>query len=292
MLQQTRIRTVVPYYERFLDRFPSVESLAAAEEADVLALWSGLGYYSRARSLRKAAGQIVEAGQFPRNHSQIRALPGVGDYTAAAIASIAFSLPCAVLDGNVMRVLSRLSNDAGDIRAAATRVRFQRLADRLLDRTSPGLFNQALMELGATVCTARSPQCQACPVSRHCEALAKGTQQQLPVKLRTKTPVVVEQTLLLIERNRSFLMWQRPPASRRMAGFWELPADDQLPMARVGPVVGRFLHSITCHNYRVTLCRGSIRTVPPGFEWRHRKELDTLLLSTTARKAFSEAFFQ
>ena len=151
MLQQTRAQAAIPYYERFLARFPAVEVLAAASEDEVLSLWAGLGYYTRARNLRRAAREIVTAGGFPRDYEAIRALPGVGDYTAAAIASIAFGLPYAVIDGNVLRVVARLENDASDIGSPRTRARFREAAQEWLDRRDPGRFNQAMMELGATV---------------------------------------------------------------------------------------------------------------------------------------------
>ncbi|MGH9593198.1 MAG: A/G-specific adenine glycosylase, partial [Bryobacteraceae bacterium] len=156
MLQQTRVAAVIPYYERFLKRFPAVEELAQAPEPEVLALWSGLGYYSRARNMQKAARQIVALGGFPRDYPSIRALAGVGDYTAAAVASIAFGLPHAVVDGNVRRVAMRLANDAGCDVAA--------LAAQLLDPRDPARSNQALMELGAVVCLLREPRCGECPV--------------------------------------------------------------------------------------------------------------------------------
>ena len=166
MLQQTRAQAVIPYYHRFLERFPSVEALAAAAEDEVLALWSGLGYYSRARNLRLAARQIVDSGGFPRSYEGIRGLPGIGDYTAAAVASIAFDLPYAVLDGNVLRVVARVANDAADISAARTRERFRAMAQGWLDAAiEPGHFNQALMELGATVCLPRKPLCLVCPLA-------------------------------------------------------------------------------------------------------------------------------
>src|SRR5436853_2803564 len=156
MLQQTRAVAVIPYYERFLARFPTVATLAAAPEQDVLALWAGLGYYSRARNLRRAAQAIVAAGGFPRDYDAIRALPGIGDYTAAAVASIAFSLPHAVLDGNVMRVVARVENEGADIGTVRTRERFRAVAQEWLVPDDPGHFNQALMELGATVCLPRT----------------------------------------------------------------------------------------------------------------------------------------
>jgi endonuclease III len=161
MLQQTRAEAVIPYYERFLERFPSIAALAAASAEEILASWSGLGYYSRARNLHKAARQM--GGLFPSGYQAIRELPGVGDYTAAAISSIAFGLPYAVLDGNVLRVVARLTNDSADISAGRTRARFREIAQQWLDRRQPGAFNQAMMELGATVCLPRVPRCEYLP---------------------------------------------------------------------------------------------------------------------------------
>jgi A/G-specific adenine glycosylase len=218
MLQQTRVAAVIPYYERFLERFPTVEALAAAPEQDLLAMWAGLGYYSRARNLQKAARQIVdgapkataavvgegEAAQvqvaFPSTYEAIRELPGVGDYTAAAVASIAFGLPHGVLDGNVARVFARLAADWSDISAPATRKRFQQWADALVDPADPGAFNQAVMELGATVCLPKNPMCLVCPLSGDCAARAQAIQSQLPVKGRRLEIVAEEKTYLLITR--------------------------------------------------------------------------------------------
>ena len=172
MLQQTRVAAVIPYYERFLARFPRVEDLAAASEIEVLAMWSGLGYYSRARNLQKAARQIVAAGGFPRDYESIRELAGVGDYTAAAVGSIAFGLPHAAIDGNVRRVVMRLTGDGkADVGAVAT---------QLLDVRHPGRWNQAVMELGATVCLPREPLCGACPLAAECEAKLRDIQRDLP----------------------------------------------------------------------------------------------------------------
>src|SRR6516225_9136666 len=168
MLQQTRAQAVIPYFERFLARFPDVESLARADEEEVLTLWSGLGYYSRARNLRGAAIVMRAAGGFPRDYAAIRQLPGVGEYTASAIASIAFGLPHAVLDGNVLRVVARVENDFSDIASPATRERFRSLVQKWLDQRYPGEFNQALMELGAMVCLPRNPSCLVCPLAACC----------------------------------------------------------------------------------------------------------------------------
>ena len=222
MLQQTRAQAVIPYYERFLARFPTVESLAAAHEDEVLALWSGLGYYSRARNLRRAAVEIAAAGGFPESYEAIRALAGIGDYTAAAIASIAFGLPHAVLDGNVLRVVARVENDAADIASARTRERFRAAAQGWLDARRPGAFNQALMELGATVCLPRNPLCLVCPLRDHCQARAEGTAGQLPVKLRKTEPVRIEGVLLVVrERGRVLLRQERRgrAADGRFLGF-------------------------------------------------------------------------
>ena len=288
MLQQTRAQAVIPYYERFLARFPTVEALAAAREEEVLAMWAGLGYYSRARNLRRAA-QAVGAAGFPRDYDAIRALPGIGDYTAAAIASIAFQLPFAVLDGNVLRVVSRIENDPADIAAPRTRERFRAIAQGWLDPRHPGAFNQALMELGATVCLPRNPLCLLCPVAGCCQARAAGTAAQLPVKLRRKEPVQIEATLLLIRRRGKILLRQRHAASRRMAGFWDLPAPEDLPRARVGRRLGEFRHAITHHHYRFTVFSAQGPAAGPEFAWFEPAGLAEIPLSTTARKALQLA---
>jgi A/G-specific adenine glycosylase len=283
MLQQTRVAAVLPHYQRFLERFPGVKTLAAANEAGVLAAWSGLGYYARARNLRKAAQQVVERGGFPRDYDSIRALSGVGDYTAAAIASIAFGLPRAVVDGNVLRVLSRVANDPGDIAAAATRKRLREVAGTLLDRQRPGDFNQALMELGATVCVPRQPLCGKCPLKRHCEARRLGLQDELPVKKRGAAASEVPLTLLVIERAGKMLLYQRehPP----LRGFWELPEALQMPLAKREGPGRRFRHSIMNHNYVVTVERASVARAPKGFRWLSALEREALPLSTMSTKA-------
>jgi A/G-specific adenine glycosylase len=291
MLQQTRAVAVIPYYERFLERFPTVELLAASAEEDVLTMWAGLGYYSRARNLRRAAREIVGAGGFPRTFAGLRALPGIGDYTAAAIASIAFAQPHAVLDGNVLRVVARIGNDAADIASARTRERFRAIAQAWMDesplRERPGPFNQALMELGATVCLPKKPECAACPLRKGCAALAAGTVAQLPVKLRRISPVKLEDTLLVVRRNSSILLRQRAADSRRMAGFWDLPTPEELPGARVKPPLAVIRHTITHHHYRLTVAPATARAPKGPFRWFVPAELEAVPLSTTARKALS-----
>jgi A/G-specific adenine glycosylase len=193
MLQQTRVAAAIPYYERFLQRFPDVHALVAAPQEEVLRLWSGLGYYSRARNLQKAAQQIVakHGGQFPARMDDALALPGIGNYTAAAILSIAFGKKLAVLDGNVARVLARLGAIHGDLRQSQRWQELQETADRLLEPKSPGDWNQAMMELGATLCTPKSPQCLLCPVAQFCEGRRLGIAESLPEKRKTRGTVQV-----------------------------------------------------------------------------------------------------
>jgi A/G-specific adenine glycosylase len=290
MLQQTRAQAVIPYYARFLARFPSVEALAASSEEDVLTLWAGLGYYSRARNLRRAAQQISQAGGFPQDYAALRALPGIGDYTAAAIGSIAFALRHAVLDGNVMRVVARVANDASDIGAARTRDCFRAIAQSWLDApplAAPGPFNQAMMELGATVCLPKNPLCGACPIAAGCAAREAGTAAQLPVKLRRATPVKIEETLLIVRRGERILLRQRAPDASRMPGFWELPAPADLPRARVQRNLGEIRHTITHHHYRFTIAVAAARAPKGPFQWFSAAELDYVPLSATVRKALA-----
>ncbi len=287
MLQQTRVAAVLPYYERFLTRFPSVESLADAPEQELLHAWAGLGYYSRARNAQKAARRIVELGRFPSDREGIRALPGIGEYTSAAVASIAFQIKAAALDGNVLRVLSRVTAEPGDIGSTDVRARFRILADKLIDPARPGDFNQAMMELGATICLPSQPQCLLCPVEAQCKALRIGRQSEFPIKAKKVSNGQVEHRLLLIEKGGSLLLWQRPPDSRRMAGFWELPQADQLPGACVCRVVGEFRHTIVNTTYRFEVAEASIEIADSGFSWVAREKINEVPLSTTAKKALA-----
>ena len=285
MLQQTRVAAVIPYYERFLQRFPTFEELAVAPEADLLAHWAGLGYYYRARNLQKAAQVIQELGRFPASHADIRALPGIGDYTSAAVASIAYQLPHAAVDGNVLRVLSRISADGSDINSAKGRKRFARLAAALLPQQRPGDFNQAMMELGALVCLPKNPQCLVCPVSRLCRARQQGRQQEFPVKLGRAKSVPEHRLLFWIERSSELLLWQRPAHSRLMPGFWELPEKHQLPSCIPGRQLGSFRHGITFHNYRFDVHAAE---PPDGIglcQWIPLSSLSAIPVSTVVRKA-------
>ena len=218
MLQQTRVEAVKPFYDRFLAKFPTIEVLAAAPEADVLTAWSGLGYYSRARNFHRAAQQIVASG-LPSTHNAVLALPGIGPYTAAAISSIALGLVHAAVDGNVIRVIARIDNDAADIAAVNTIRRISQRASELLDPARPGDFNQAMMELGATVCTPRNPACPVCPVASFCSSKALGTQNSLPVKQKKAVVREVKIDLLVLEREGSVFLVHRPDEESRLAGF-------------------------------------------------------------------------
>ncbi len=226
MLQQTRVAAAIPYYERFLQRFPDVQSLATAPEEEVLRLWSGLGYYSRARNLQKAAQEIVakHKGQFPTRFDDALGLPGIGNYTAAAILSIAYDAKKAVLDGNVARVLARLCAIRGDLRESQRWQKLQKTADSLLEQKSPGDWNQAMMELGATLCTPKSPQCLLCPVAQFCEGRKQGIAESLPEKRKKRATVEVVLAAAVFADGKAQTLLLPPPKSTK-----EKPSADHVP---------------------------------------------------------------
>jgi A/G-specific adenine glycosylase len=212
-------------------------------------------------------------------------LPGVGDYTAAAIASIAFDLRHAVLDGNVIRVLSRFTGERGNVDSVPVRNRLRGVAERILDSKCTGEFNQALMELGATVCLPKQPQCPLCPLARQCVARQLELQNELPVKIGRPSAGHIGKTLLVIEKGEKILLWQRSRDVPRLAGFWELPEPIQLPAARVGASLCEFRHTIVNTLFKCQVHQASLAIVPKGFRWVAKKSLQALPLSTTARKA-------
>jgi A/G-specific adenine glycosylase len=228
MLQQTRVDTVIPYYHRFFDRFPTVLDLAEAPEEDVLKHWEGLGYYSRARNLQAGAKEVVDrfGGQVPKEKKDVFGLKGVGPYTAGAILSIAFGQPEPAVDGNVMRVLSRHFLIEDDIARPATRAPMERLARELIPEGEAADFNQALMELGAMVCTPKSPSCDNCPVSEHCAAKRENRVKDLPVKSKAKPPKPEYRLAALIEGtgdNVGKVLVRRRADQGLLARMWELP---------------------------------------------------------------------
>ena len=224
MLQQTQVATVVPYYERFVARYPTLGALAAAREDDVLALWSGLGYYARGRNLRAAAREAVSRhGGLPASLEALRELPGFGPYTAGAVASIAFAIPAPAVDGNVTRVLARLEAVPGEPAERRFRARVAGAAAELVEPGRPGDWNQALMELGATLCSRRAPACHRCPVASLCAARAAGTAEELPAARRRPARRPLTLACAVVWR-RGALLLARRPAAGLFGGLWAPPA--------------------------------------------------------------------
>ena len=227
MLQQTRVEAVIPYYERFLAALPTVEALAQADEALLLKLWEGLGYYSRVRNMQKAAKAIVQMGGFPRTAQELKRLSGFGDYTSGAVASIAFGERAAAVDGNVLRVWARMERVGESIKMPSVRrACAQAVLDAMPEDCDPGSYTQALMELGATVCTPRSPKCGKCPVQAHCGAYAAEEVEDYPIAEAKMAKAVEEFDVHLIVENGKALVRQRP-AKGLLAGMWEFPHGDE-----------------------------------------------------------------
>ena len=225
MLQQTRVSAVLPYYERFLRALPDTAALAAAEEGQLLKLWEGLGYYNRARNLQKAARMVMEefGGRFPETYEEIRRLPGVGEYTAGAVASIAFGQRVSAVDGNVLRILARITGDEGDILDAKVKARFRGWVEEILPPTRCGDFNQALMELGAVVCVPNgAPRCEDCPAAALCRAKAEGAWERLPVK-KKKAPRRREELTVFVLLRGGEMALRRRKDQGLLASLWEFP---------------------------------------------------------------------
>ena len=271
MLQQTQVDTVMPYFTRWMKRFPDLQTLAAAEEQEVLSYWEGLGYYSRARNLHRAANMVVQqhGGELPGSLEALKKLPGIGPYTAAAIASIAFGADVAAVDGNIRRVLSRVFNVAEPARSPASERILWSLAEEHLPAGQAGDYNQAMMDLGATLCTPKAPDCQRCPIAAFCEAFQLGVQEDRPVKLPRKAIPHHTVTAAVIRRNGRLLLAQRPRTGL-LGGLWEFPGGTLEPtdkdllaclkreikeelgvVVQVGEPFGTYQHAYT--HFKITL---------------------------------------
>lgn len=228
MLQQTRVNNVILYYQNFIAAFPDIQTLAGADPGRVLKVWEGLGYYARARNIHKTAGIILREyhGIFPKEYQQIARLPGIGPYTAAAIASIAFQQQYAVVDGKVRRVLCRIFRVTDDPGSSQGKKLLQNWADNLLDRANPGIHNQALMELGALLCTPKNPQCKCCPLSGFCQACAAGEQHLFPIRIPAKKRPHYNIAAGIICKDDKILIAQRPEKGL-LGGLWEFPGGKQ-----------------------------------------------------------------
>jgi A/G-specific adenine glycosylase len=311
MLQQTQVGTVIGYFDRFLATFPTIEALAAADEHDVLRLWEGLGYYRRARQLQQAAKIIVAEhdGAFPRNSEVVRRLPGVGRYTAGAILSIAFDAREPIIEANTLRLLSRLLAYDGDPRSNEGQRLLWAMADAVLPRHGSGRMNQALMELGSEVCTARSPRCEDCPVAALCHANQQGRQAEIPRPKAKRTIESVRQAVVIVRR-RGRVLLLRWPEGRRFAGLWDFPrfpiesdrpadvrrelADNVLALTGVVVAPGRQIKTLThgVTRFRITLecyeaaflSNGNSAETALETRWLRPEELETYPLSSTGRK--------
>lgn len=310
LLQRTRVVSGTPYYERFLARFPDVRSLAAASEDEVLRAWEGLGFYGRARNLHAAAKAVIRdyGGRIPPDAETLAGLPGIGPYTAGAVASIAFGVRVPAVDGNVTRVLARLYRIDADVSRGAGRDRVAELAGSLVPAARPGTFNQALMELGATVCTPTSPACGACPLERLCLARASGMQSTLPWRPKVQEPTLVPVAFAHVVSGDRVLLVRRP-TSALLGGLWslpggELPANcDEAEALRglladqtgldvdVGETVARVAHSFSHRRWSGAVRRGSVRrqgTLAASARWVTVEESLRLPLVPFHRKILAE----
>jgi len=233
MLQQTQVNTVIPYFKRFMTKFPTVYHLAAADEQTVLKMWEGLGYYSRARHLHEAAKDVVNnyGGEIPRDPKQLGRLKGIGPYTKGAILSIAFDQVEPAIDGNVMRVISRILKIEEDITKYQTKKLFDQYVRRIIPAHNPSAFNQSLMELGALVCTPKEPMCLLCPVQQHCLAFSAGIERDLPIKTKNKPQKTIPYVVLLITNDQDEIVIEKRPKSGLLANMWQFP---MVPLNEIG----------------------------------------------------------
>lgn len=311
MLQQTTVVAVIPYYERFLTAFPTVASLAAASLDEVLALWAGLGYYSRARNLHRTARLVVETGGvFPDTLEGLMALPGVGRSTAGAILSIAYDQPAPILDGNVRRVLVRLMAWREDPRSREAEKQLWRWAEALTSRDRPHDYAQAIMDLGATVCTPQEPDCAACPLASCCVAHALGMARTLPIR-RKKPPVPVRSEVTLLLQHGDALLVRQRPAEGLLGGLWEFPVVDHAAaepvrsvaealltslgrgdeLKEVGALPHAYSHFKLVSTVYAAVCTERRVAEKTGYVWRSRQALQALPLHGAHRKVL-ELFLQ
>ncbi len=305
MLQQTRVAAVIGYFERFMAALPTIGDLARAEEDQLMKLWQGLGYYNRARNLQKAARQILErhGGEMPADYGAIRALAGIGDYTAGAIASIAFGIPVPAVDGNVLRVLARILGDGRDISRQDTKDAARALLLQVIPRDCPGQFNQALMELGAMVCLPNgAPLCGQCPVRELCAARLEGRTGQLPVKAPKKGRRVEERTVYLIFHGGRVAL-RRRGTKGLLAGLWEYPNElteqgDALAAWGIVPAAqtpaGRGKHIFTHIEWRMEAraVESAGAELPEGWVWAGKRELEQVYAVPNAFQSFRAAVEQ
>ena len=301
MLQQTRVAAVLDYYRRFLEAAPTVADLAALPEDALMKLWQGLGYYSRARNLQKAARQIMEqfGGVFPNTYEDIRSLAGVGDYTAGAISSIAFGIPVPAVDGNVLRVVARITGDSGDITTPAMKKKVTAALQEVIPIGEPGNFNQAMMELGATVCLPNgAPLCEKCPAASFCRALREDRIGELPVKAPKKGRRIEERWVYLLFSGDCVALRRRPNKGL-LAGLWEYPnelASEASLLASLGlPLgelerVGTGKHIFSHIEWRMTAYTAQAEdlVLPEGWVWADREALAREYAVPNAFQAFSE----
>jgi A/G-specific adenine glycosylase len=307
MLQQTRVKTALDYFPRFLRSYPTVKSLAKADLADVLGAWSGLGYYRRARALHAGAREVVEqfGGDLPKDAASLRGISGIGPYTAGAISSIAFGAREPLVDGNVARVLARIFALECDVRTPKGSREVWRLAAELVPESHPGVYNEALMELGATVCTPGQPRCDACPVAAMCEARERGLEATLPIAKKKKPPREVDLVALVSRKGARVLLGRRRTGGL-FGGLWEPPMIELEPKKRPEPVfralfgttlvglsmLGEQTHVLTHRKLRIRIATARLAGEPSladaapyeRLEWRASSELASLGMSSLARK--------
>jgi len=313
MAQQTRIETMLPYYQRWLERFPEITTLASTPLDDVLRFWSGLGYYRRARNLHRAARQIVENydGRLPSDPPTLETLPGIGRYTAGAIASLAYGVPAPLVDGNVIRVFARLLNIAKNITRPAVVERFWSIAAVLVPPCNPGPFNEGLMELGALLCTPQSPACHRCPLKRDCRAYARGVVEERPVRPPKKNVPIVQIAAVIIKRDDGAVLMVQNEYERLFGGLWQLPqqphdfrpagatgkralaealAEQLGHTVTVGKKIGRLEHALSHRRLSIDLYSAAMPDRHPSlhgyrdYRWLPEPEADALAMASFTRK--------